>query len=246
MGRDPAGRLGVAAEAARAAATIALVTTEGAPTDRTRVRRHPERGAYDRATIDAILDEALFAHVAWVTHEGSPRVIPTIHVRVGDVLYLHGSEASRTLRGLRTGGECCVEVTLLDGLVLARSTPMHSLNYRSVVVYGVAREITDPDEKDRAQRALVEHVMPGRVAEVRVPSDKELKETAIHAISLDEGSAKVRTGGPKDPDEDLDLPIWAGVLPLLASAGAPIPSDDLREGIAVSPSVAGYRPPSIA
>jgi nitroimidazol reductase NimA-like FMN-containing flavoprotein (pyridoxamine 5'-phosphate oxidase superfamily) len=220
--------------------------TTDAPTERTRVRRHPERGVYDRATIDEILDVALLCHVAWVTPEGTPRIVPTIHVRIGDEVFIHGSEASRTLRGLRTGVECCLEVTIVDGIVLARSTPMHSLNYRSVVVYGVAREITDPDEKDRAQRALVEHVMPGRVAEVRVPSDKELKETAILAISLDEASAKVRTGGPKDPDEDLDLPIWAGVLPLLASAGAPIPSDDLREGIAVSPSVAGYRPPSIA
>jgi len=221
------------------------VTTD-ASTERTRVRRHPERGVYDRATIDEILDGALLCHVAWVTPEGTPRIVPTIHVRIGDEVFIHGSEASRTLRGLRTGVECCLEVTIVDGIVLARSTPMHSLNYRSVVVYGVAREITDPDEKDRAQRALVEHVMPGRVAEVRVPSDKELKERAILAISLDEASAKVRTGGPKDPDEDLDLPIWAGVLPLLASAGAPIPSDDLREGIAVSPSVAGYRPPSIA
>jgi len=220
--------------------------TTDAPTERTRVRRHPERGVYDRATIDEILDVALLCHVAWVTPEGTPRIVPTIHVRIGDEVFIHGSEASRTLRGLRTGVECCLEVTIVDGIVLARSTPMHSLNYRSVVVYGVAREITDPDEKDRAQRALVEHVMPGRVAEVRVPSDKELKETAILAISLDEASAKVRTGGPKDPDEDLDLPIWAGVLPLLANAGAPIPSVDLRDGIAVSPSVAGYRPPSIA
>ena len=219
--------------------------TFDAPSDRTRVRRHPERGVYDRATIDAILDDALLCHVAWVTPEGTPRIVPTIHVRIGDEVFIHGSEASRTLRGLRTGVECCLEVTIVDGIVLARSTPMHSLNYRSVVVYGVAREITDPDEKDLAQRALVEHVMPGRVAEVRVPSDKELKETAILAISLDEASAKVRTGGPKDPEEDLELPIWAGVLPIRASAGSPIPSEDLRDGIAVSPSVAAYRPPAV-
>jgi uncharacterized protein len=213
----------------------------GPPTDRTRVRRHPERGEYDRATIDAILDEALVAHVAWVTPEGSPRVIPTIHVRVADILYLHGSEASRTLRGLRTGIECCVEVTLLDGLVLARSTPMHSMNYRSVIVYGVPREVTDPQEKDLAQRALVEHVIPGRTAEVRMPNAKELKETAILALALDEASAKVRTGGPKDPEEDLELSVWAGVLPLRLVPGDPEPSPDLRGGISPPGYVTDYR-----
>jgi nitroimidazol reductase NimA-like FMN-containing flavoprotein (pyridoxamine 5'-phosphate oxidase superfamily) len=198
------------------------------PTSRTQVRRHPERGHYDRATIDAILDEALICHVAWVGPDGAPRIIPTIHVRDGDLLYIHGSEASRTLRGLRTGIECCIETTLIDGLVLARSTPMHSLNYRSVVVFGIAREVTDPQEKDRAQRALVEHVIPGRTAEVRMPNEKELKETTILALTLDEASAKVRTGDPKDPEEDLDLPVWAGVLPLRMVAGEPEPAADLR------------------
>ena len=211
------------------------------PSDRTRVRRHPERGVYDRETVDAILDEALFCHVAWATPEGTPRVIPTIHVRDGDVVYIHGSQASRTLRGLRTGVECCLVVTLLDGLVLARSTPMHSMNYRSVVVYGVAREVTDPEEMDRAQRLLVEHVVPGRTAEVRMPSDTELKETAILAIPLDEASAKVRTGGPKDPEEDLDLPVWAGVLPLRLVPGEPEPSPDLRGGIEPPEHVTRYR-----
>lgn len=199
-----------------------------APSPRTRVRRHPERGDYDRETIDAILDEALICHVAWVTPEGGPRVIPTIHVRVGDTVYIHGSQASHTLRGLRTGVECCIETTLLDGIVLARSTPMHSLNYRSVVLYGVAREVTDPEEMDLAQRALVEHVVPGRTAEVRMPTDKELRETAILAVPLDEASAKVRAGDPKDPEEDLDLPVWAGVLPLRTVAGEPVAAGDLR------------------
>lgn len=210
------------------------------PSERTRVRRHPERGVYDRATVDAILDEALFCHVAWVSPEGTPRVIPTIHVRDGELVYIHGSQASRTLRGLRAGVECCLAVTLLDGLVLARSTPMHSMNYRSVIVYGVAREVTDPDEMDRAQRLLVEHVVPGRTADVRMPSDKELKETAILAIALDEASAKVRTGGPKDPDEDLDLPVWAGVIPVRLVADEPEPSPDLRGGIEPPPYVTGY------
>ena len=210
------------------------------PTRRTRVRRHPERGVYDRETIDAILDEALICHVAWVTPEGGPRVIPTIHVRIGDTLYIHGSEASHTLRGLRTGVECCIETTLLDGLVLARSTPMHSLNYRSVVLYGVAREVSDPAEMDMAQRALVEHVVPGRTAEVRMPTDKELKETSILALSLDEASAKVRAGDPKDPAEDLGLPVWAGVLPLRTVPGEPVAAADLRPGIEVPGYVTGY------
>jgi nitroimidazol reductase NimA-like FMN-containing flavoprotein (pyridoxamine 5'-phosphate oxidase superfamily) len=163
---------------------------------------------------------------------------------VDDTLYIHGSEASRTLRGLRTGIECCIEATLVDGIVLARSTPMHSLNYRSVVIYGVAREVTDPAEKDLAQRALVEHVIPGRTAEVRMPSPQELRETAILAVPLDEASAKVRTGDPKDPVEDLDLPVWAGVLPLRTVAGEPVPSADLRHAVDPPGYVTGYsRPP---
>ncbi len=215
-----------------------------APTDRTRVRRHPERGAYDRATIDPIVDEALICHLAWITPEGTPRVIPTIHVRDGDVVYVHGSEASRTLRGLRGGIECCIEITVVDGIVLARSTPMHSLNFRSVVIYGTAREVIDPDEKDRAQRALVEHVVPGRTADARMPNEKELRETAILAISLDEASAKVRTGDPKDPAEDLALPVWAGVLPLRIVTDAPVPSADLRDGIEVPDYLIDYRRPN--
>ena len=135
-----------------------------------------------------------------MTDDGDPRVIPTIHVRVGDTLYVHGSAASRTLRAHRaTGGTVCIEATLIDGLVLARSTPNHSMNYRSVVVYGTPREVTDPAERDAAQRALVEHVVPGRTADVRMPSGPELKETAIFAITLDEASAKIRTGPPVDP-----------------------------------------------
>jgi len=210
------------------------------PTERTRVRRHPERGVYDREAIDAILDEALICHVAWVTDGGSPRVIPTIHVRIDDEVYIHGSEASRTLRGLRTAIECCLEATIVDGIVLARSTPNHSLNYRSVVVYGVAREVLDPQEKDLAQRALVEHVVPGRVDDVRMPNAKELKETTILALSLDEASAKIRTGGPKDPEDDLELPAWAGVLPLREIAGEPVPAEDLRDGIALPTYLLGY------
>ena len=215
----------------------------GPPSDRARVRRHPERGVYERRVIDAIVDEALFCHVAWVAPDGTPRVIPTIHARVGDRLYIHGSEASRTLSGLRTGIECCVEITIVDGIVLARSTPKHSLNYRSVVVYGVAREVTDPDERDMAQRALVEHVVPGRAAEARPPNREELRETAILALPLDESSAKVRTGDPLDPKEDLDLPVWAGVLPLGLVPGEPVPAANLQPGVEPPDYVTRYLRP---
>ena len=211
--------------------------------ERARVKRHPERGVYDRERIEAILDEALICHLAWVADDGSPRVIPTIHARVGDVLYVHGSEASRTLRAIRAGAPVCVEATVIDGLVLARSTPKHSMNYRSVVVYGRVREVTDPEERDLAQRALVEHVVPGRTADARMPDRKELKETAIAALSLDEASAKVRSGPPIDPEEDLGLPVWAGEIPLRSVPGEPVAAPDLREGIGVPGYATGYRRP---
>jgi uncharacterized protein len=214
-----------------------------APSERTRVRRHPERGDYDRAAIDAILDEALICHLAWVGDDGTPRIVPTIHVRVDDTLYVHGSAASRTLRGIRDGRLICLEATLIDGLVLARSTPLHSMNYRSVVVYGTPREVTDPAERDLAQLALVEHVVPGRTAEVRMPTAKELKETAIFAVTLDEASAKIRTGPPLDPADDLTSPVWAGVLPVRAAFGDPVSSPDLTPGIAPPSYVTGYRRP---
>jgi uncharacterized protein len=214
--------------------------TEAPPSKRTRVNRHPERGAYDRGTIDAILDEALLCHLAWVTDEGHPRVIPTIHVRRDDTLYVHGSVASHTLRGVRDGRPVCIEATLLDGLVVARSTPLNSMNYRSVVVYGAAREVTEPKERDMAQLALVEHVIPGRTADVRMPTAKEMKETAIFAILLDEASAKVRTGPPLDPPEDLNSPAWAGVLPVKASYGMPEDAPNLNEGIDPPTYVTAY------
>jgi nitroimidazol reductase NimA-like FMN-containing flavoprotein (pyridoxamine 5'-phosphate oxidase superfamily) len=213
------------------------------PSARTQVKRHPERGVYERERIDEILDEALICHLAWVAADGTPRVIPTIHVRVDDTLYVHGSEASRTLRSVRAGTPICLEVTLIDALVLARSTPLHSMNYRSVVVFAEPREVTDPAERDLAQRALVEHVVPGRTAEVRPPNDKELKETAILALSLSEASAKVRNGPPADPPEDLGLPVWAGVLPLRTEPGEPTAAPDLREGIPVPGYVTGYHRP---
>jgi nitroimidazol reductase NimA-like FMN-containing flavoprotein (pyridoxamine 5'-phosphate oxidase superfamily) len=190
-------------------------------TERTRVRRLPKRGQYDAATIHAILDEALICHVGFVV-DGAPVVIPTIHWRDGDTLYFHGSAASRMLRSLRNGVEACVTVTLLDGLVLARSAFHHSMNYRSVVVFGTAREVVDEDEKVRALEALVEHVVSGRSQDVRQPNDKELRQTLLLAMPLEEASAKIRTGGPIDDDEDYALPMWAGVLPLRLTPGEPI------------------------
>jgi uncharacterized protein len=224
---------------------IADTTTEtagvaGPPSERTRVRRLPERGVYDRETIDAILDEALICHLAWVA-DGEPRVIPTIHARSGDTLYIHGSNASRTLRTTKGGAPVAAEVTLLDGLVLARSAFHHSMNYRSVVVYGHAREVTDPEEKFAAQRALVDHVAHGRADDARMPNQRELDQTTILAIAIEEASAKVRTGPPKDDPEDMDLPIWAGVLPIRTIQGEPEPDPDLRSGVETPGYVTDYR-----
>jgi uncharacterized protein len=195
-------------------------------TARTKVRRHPERGAYDRDTIDAILDEALICHLGFVV-DGQPYVIPTIHARDGDMLYIHGSPGSRMLRTVKEGVDVCVTATLLDGLVLARSVYHHSMNYRSAVVLGRAREITDPDEKLRAMECVVEHVVRGRWADARQPNEGELKATTILALSLDEASAKIRTGPPLDDEDDLAFPTWAGVVPLRLEPGTPIPDENV-------------------
>jgi uncharacterized protein len=213
----------------------------GPSSERTRVRRLPERGVYEREAIVAIVDEALICHLAWVTDEGWPRVIPTIHARVGDTLYVHGSTASRTLRAIADGRDVCVEITLLDGLVLARSAFHHSMNYRSVVVYGSARPVTDDEEKDAAQRALVDHVAHGRAEDARMANRREMDQTAILAIEMAEASAKVRTGPPADEEEDLGLDVWAGVLPLRTVPGEPEPAPDLTPGTAVPGYVTEYR-----
>jgi nitroimidazol reductase NimA-like FMN-containing flavoprotein (pyridoxamine 5'-phosphate oxidase superfamily) len=183
------------------------------PTSRVRVKRLPERGRYERPLIDEILDEALICHVGFVV-DGQPYVIPTIHARDGDTLYLHGSNASRMLRSLKTAIPACVTASIVDGLVLARSVFHHSINYRSVVVLGEAGAVEDDAEKIRALRAVVEHVAPGRWEEARSPNAAELKQTTVLRMGLDEASAKVRTGPPKDEQEDLDLPVWAGELPM--------------------------------
>ena len=186
--------------------------------DSLRVRRLPERGRYDRETIDAILDEALYCHLAFAI-DGQPFAIPTLHARVGDTLYVHGSAASRMLRHASSGVRVCATVTLLDGLVLAKSVFHHSMNYRSVVVLGEAR-LVEGDEKVDALHAFVEQVAPGRWDEARRPTAKELKATWVLALPLTEASAKLREGPPKDDAEDEDLPVWAGVIPVHLAAGS--------------------------
>jgi uncharacterized protein len=213
----------------------------GVPSARTTVKRHPERGDYERETIDAILDEALICHVGFVV-DGQPFVIPTIHARDGEVLYLHGSPGSRMLRNVKEGVDVCVTVTLLDGLVLARSVYNHSMNYRSVVVLGRAREVTDHDEKLRAMHCVVDQVVRGRWEDARQPNEGEIKGTTILALSLDEASAKIRSGPPTDDEDDLALPVWAGVIPLRLEPSAPIAAD----GVDDSPPdyAAGYTRPT--
>jgi uncharacterized protein len=186
------------------------------------VRRHPERAAYDRETVDAILDEGLVGHLGFVADQ-QPYVIPMLYARVGDTLYLHGAPASRLLGTLAGGVSFCFTVTLVDGLVLARSAFHHSLNYRSVVVLGEARSVIDREEKLAALEALVEHVMPGRSSDARGPSAAELKVTEVIALDLEGASAKVRTGPPVDTRRDMSRPVWAGELPLTLVPGEPVP-----------------------
>jgi uncharacterized protein len=197
---------------------------------RTKLRRIPKRGAHDRETIDAILDEAMVCHLGFV-HDGRPAVIPTLHARVGDEVLVHGSAASRMLRALATGIDVCLTATLIDGLVLARSAFHHSVNYRSVVLYGTARPLKEPEELEKALEAFTEKLVPGRWADVRWPTRKELKGTAALALPIAEGSAKIRTGPPIDDDEDYALDMWAGVVPMRIERLAPEPDPLLREGI---------------
>lgn len=196
------------------------------PTKRTTLHRRPNRAAYDRATVEAILDEGLYCHVGFTVEE-QPYVIPTIHARMEDRLYIHGSSASRMLRTLKEGIPMCVTVTILDGIVLARSAFHHSMNYRSVVVLGTAREVADPEEKYSALKAIVDHVAPGRWDDVRWPTPQELKATSVLRLPLEEVSAKIRTGPPLDDEEDYQLSCWAGEIPLRLTAQTPIPDPRL-------------------
>ncbi len=214
------------------------------PSERVRLRRRRERAAYDRATIDAILDEALIAHLGVADEDGQPFVIPTLHARCEDLVYVHGSSVSRTLRRLSAGAPACLTVSLIDGLVLARASMHHSANYRSAILLGRARAVEDEREKLAALEAIVEHIVPGRWSEARPPSENELKATAVLALSIEEASAKVRSGPPADDEADYELPVWAGVIPLAERAGEPIADPRLPAGIAVPGAIARYARPA--
>jgi len=212
------------------------VSGAGAPSPRTRVRRLPDRAAYDDDTIAAILDAGVVGHLGFVVDD-QPYVVPTLYARAGTVIYLHGSPASRALRVLGAGAQACLTVTHLDGFVLARSAFHHSVNYRSVVVLGRAVEVTQPAEKMAALEAFMERVTPGRWAEVRPPDARELKATAVLRMDLGEASAKLRTGSAHDDDGDLGGSAWAGVVPIRTVAGPPDAAPDLAPGIAPSAAV---------
>lgn len=216
-----------------------MTLNEAGPDTRVQLRRAAERGHHDRDTIDAILDAGFTCHLGFV-HDGHPTVVPTIHARSGDTIYVHGSVASRAMRGDTL--EVCLTVTHVDALVLARSAFHHSLNYRSVMVLGEARRVTDPDGVRHALEAVTEQVAPGRWAHVRQPSSKELAATAVLALPLDLASAKVRRHGVADDAEDLDGPWWAGLLPLHTVAGQPVPDPDLPVGTPVPDHVMQWRP----
>ncbi|MFJ5305119.1 pyridoxamine 5'-phosphate oxidase family protein [Streptomyces sp. NPDC088350] len=203
------------------------------PTDRTVPTRSADRASYDKDLVHAILDAAYVCHLGFV-RDGAPVVLPTLYGRVGERLYVHGSTGARPLRmtgKADPGLPVCLTVTHVDGLVLARSAFHHSINYRSVVVHGIAHQVTDPEEKRTALDALVDHVVPGRSADSRPANKKELAATMVIRLDLDEVSAKLRTGGANDDPEDLDLPHWAGVVPVRPAYGAPLPNDDLGPGI---------------
>jgi len=199
-------------------------------TKRSQLRRLPNRGSHESEVIHKVLDDGFLAHVGFQV-QGQPFVIPTLYGRDGDTLYLHGSAASRMLRELETGVPACVTVTLVDGLVLARSAFNHSMNYRSVVAFGTAKKIADAAEKTRALHVISEHVLKGRWKDVRGPTEQELKATAVLRFAIEEASAKVRQGPPLDDEEDYSLPVWAGVLPVKMTAQEPIPDSRMVAGV---------------
>jgi len=208
-------------------------------TDRSQLRRLPKRGSHELKTIHEILDAGFLAHVGFNV-SGQPFVIPTLFGRAGETLYLHGSAASRMLRELSTGVPACVTVTLVDGLVLARSAFHHSMNYRSVVAFGTARKIEDPIQKTEALRVVSDHLIAGRWEDVRAPYEQELKATSVLEFAMEEASAKIRSGPPVDDEEDYALPMWAGVLPLTIRSGQPVPDPRLPAGTAIPEYVNSY------
>ena len=213
------------------------------PTPRTTLKRRPKRGSYERATVHAILDEGLVCHVGFALGT-QPFVMPMAYVRDGEHIYLHGSPANRTLRALVEGGDTCINVMLVDALVISRSASHHSMNFRSVTVFGRAREVTDLAEKEAALRALIEHVVPGRWSGTRAPNPDELRHTLVVRIPIEEASAKMRTGGPVDDEADYALPVWAGEIPLRLIPGDPIDDPHLNPGTPVPAHVKEYRGPA--
>lgn len=212
------------------------------PTPISRIKRHPERGSYDRGAVYAILDAGLVCHVGYVLGD-QPLVTPTIHWREGDTLYWHGSAASRMLETLAGGVKACVTVTIVDGLVLARSAFTHSMNYRSAMVFGTARLVEDRAGKLAALEALIERLYPGRWAELRAPHEKEIKATAVIAMPIAEASAKTRSGPPVDSGEDLAAPVWAGVIPLTLAPGTPVPDPKLDTTAVLPEALSRYALP---
>ena len=218
-----------------------MTDSAGPPSPRTRVRREPHRGVYDRASIDAVLDAGLVCHLAFLDGD-QPFAVPTLYARVGDVVYVHGSAASRAVRTVAGGPPACLTVTLIDGLVLARSVFEHSVNYRSVVLLGSLDAVEDPAEKLTALEAFTEKLVPGRWAEARRPSSQELLATSVLALPIAEASAKIRTGPPEAGDgPDAELPIWAGTVPIHTAWGEPVPDPTLRPDIPVPASVQELR-----
>ena len=209
---------------------------QGPSAPRLRVRRHPERGAYDADGIREIVDSGLICHLGYATAAG-PVVLPTLYGRHEDTVYFHGSPAAGMFRHADLSVDVSLAITLVDGFVLARSLFSHSMNYRSVVIYGKAERVEDPDEQLLGLRAITEHLVPGRWDEARLPNSDEMRQTAVFRVSLAQASAKIRTGGPKDDVEDLSLDAWAGVVPLSTVAGEPVPAPELPIGTAPSPAV---------
>ena len=216
------------------------MTTDYPPVELNRVNRHSERGRYNKHEIYPILDEALICHVG-IVEDGQPIVIPTIHARIGDTVYLHGAVASRLLQHVRDEYPVCITATLVDGIVFARSVFNHSMNYRSAVVFGKGRHVSDADEKYRALTAITEHIAKGRWDEARLPTKKELAATLVVAVAIDNASAKVRSGPPGDDEEDMAFPVWAGVLPFDQVPQAPVRDPKQTEPIAVPRYIAEYR-----
>ena len=202
------------------------------PMSRTAFKRHPERGSHDRALVHEIVDAAPICHFG-IIRDGQPVVLPTIHGREGETIYIHGSKAAGNLRDLEGGIDVCVTVTLVDGIKAARSLFEHSMQYRSAVIFGKGRLVTDPEEREVALRAITEHVLPGRWDDARQPNRPEDRQTGIIAVEIIEASAKINTGYPNDEPEDLDLDVWAGVIPMSISYGTPDPAPNLRDGIQV-------------